>query len=166
MNQESKIEFLKACEIGDFNFVKNFLEQNGIPDTSELDAGWTPLMRAAGWGGNAKLVSLLINFGAELEIEEPESGYTALTCAADEGNIQAIETLINAGCNIDHQDFDGQTALMSAVILNRLESVQTLARLGANLNVIDNTNRTAKEIAIGMEYDSIINFFKLMQQGK
>lgn len=122
-------------------------------------------MRAAGWGGNPELVSLLINLGVELELKEPEFGYTALACAADEGNIQIIEVLVNAGCDIDHQDFEGLTALMSSIVSNQLESVQALVRLGANLNIRDKVGRTAEDIAAGLEHEAIINFFKQYEVG-
>ncbi|MBU2709032.1 ankyrin repeat domain-containing protein [Zooshikella marina] len=163
MDTGSKIEFLKACETGNLKKAKKYLGNGLIPDTSDIDAGWTPLMRASGWGNSLELVSYLIENGANLEEEEPEFGYTALTCAADEGNVGVIDLLISYGSDIDHQDFEGQTALMSAIVFNQIESVKRLVQLGANLALRDHQQRTAKEIAEGMEYDAICEFFKTVR---
>jgi len=159
MKNEYLINFLIACETGDLDRAKEITINHQLPDTSNIDAGWTPLMRASGWGRNPQLVKYLIELGANIDFEETESGYTALACAAEEGNTEVIKVLVKLGSDIDHQDFNGKTALMSAIIFNELVSVKCLIALGANLRVKDNDGRSAHDIANGMEYDNIIEYF-------
>ena len=141
--------------------MRKLSKKNIIPDTSSFDGGWTPLMRAVFLidDGNLEVVKYLIDNGVDLEACDIDFGHTALASAADAGNQFAIDLLVRAGCNINHQDFDGQTALMTAVIEDRLKSVKTLVSHGACLKIKDNHGDTVIELAKLMERHSILDYF-------
>ncbi len=160
MKENEIIQFLIACERGDLETAKlHILNHGGIPETSNIDAGYTPLMRACGYYCKPDLIYYLVKHGADIETIDPEFGHTAISVASESKNIEAIDALIDLGCNIDHQDFEGQTALMHSIIGNYLESVIRLIEKGASIELTDSNGRNARKIAESMEYDAIIQYF-------
>ncbi len=158
---KDKINFLLACERGNFENVKNLIERFGLIDTSEIDNGWTALMRSASFGKNANIVKFLINSGYKVDEQDTEDGSTALINSAMEYDNEAvIETLLSLGANIDYQDDEGETALMSAITANSLSSVKCLLKHGANTKIMNNHNQNAIDIAVMMDYDNINLFLK------
>ncbi len=161
MNTKDKINFLRACEQGDFGNVKNLIECFGFIDTSDIDNGWTALMRSASFGKSADVVKYLVKNGYKVDEQDPEDGSTALINSAMEyDNEEVIETLLSLGANIDYQDDEGETALMSAITANSLSSVKCLLKHGASTKIMNNHNQNAIDIAVMMDYDNINLFLK------
>lgn len=77
------------------------------------------------------------------------SGDTALIIAISQNQGYAIETLIDAGANVNAQDQNGQTALMHAIMIrdrpgsNLEATVKLLIKAGANVNMRDRFGDTA-----------------------
>ena len=59
------------------------------------------------------------------------------------GNIQAVETLVARGADINAQDIDGKTALMLALYAQRTEIAIFLIQTGADLNLVSNDEQSA-----------------------
>lgn len=73
------------------------------------DGGWTPIV----WGadiGNAKIVSALLNCGADVTICDDENN-SALHWATLSGNAETVTVLLQAGSNLTAQNINGDTAL-------------------------------------------------------
>ena len=125
--------------------------------------GQTALMLAAA-GNHTEAMQILIDAGAELDAESaridapeiepdrrqggfvyariPEGRLTALHFAARQGHVEAAQTLINAGANLDAQDNYGTTPVVMAVLNGHLGIAATLLEAGADPNVQDRYGRT------------------------
>lgn len=61
------------------------------------------------------------------------SGETALVLAAQQGNIKALEILIDSGANLDTLTKDGKTALDCAAVAGFMEICKLLIDCGADV---------------------------------
>lgn len=73
---------------------------------------------------------------------------TPLHEAAQKGDIQRIEFLIQQGHHLNAKDNDGNTPLMIAVFRGKLDAINLLLNLEANPNEINNSNETSLHYAI------------------
>jgi ankyrin repeat protein len=77
-----------ACRAGDTERVKQLLDGDGSAQVDEKDEdGWTALGRAS-YGGQTKVVRLLLDKGALLD-----DGWTALMSAIDSGDTEVARLL-------------------------------------------------------------------------
>jgi serine/threonine-protein phosphatase 6 regulatory ankyrin repeat subunit A/serine/threonine-protein phosphatase 6 regulatory ankyrin repeat subunit B len=86
-----------------------------------------------------------------------KKGMTALHIAAEQGQLEAMNMLIEGRADIEEKDNDGKTALMHAVIPYNnghkksdhktphlmIEMINKLVECGANINAKDNNGMTA-----------------------
>ena len=71
-------------------------------------------------------------------------GFTALHLAAQQGHVEAINTLIEQGSNLEAKDhWCGYTALHRAVESGHLDAINTLIEKGSSLEAKDNDGQTA-----------------------
>lgn len=74
------------------------------------------LLHTAAANGYVPVINLLIKLGLDPNITIKYNQHTPLIAAVREWNLDAIDALIAAGANIDHQDVNGQTAFHYAVM--------------------------------------------------
>ena len=115
--------------------------QSAHADTS------SELVIAAAEGQAEKLIAL-INGGADIQSD----GGTALISAAfsalqlheesksNDGQIEAVQILVDAGADVDEQFDNGITALMVMSILRETETVRVLLEAGADVNATNNAD--------------------------
>ena len=85
----------------------------------------TPLFMACA-NGNATMIDLLVQAGANPKSVKP-NGATALMTAAASGSVDAVRVLLDAGAELEAKEkVHEQTALMFASALNRVEVVTFL----------------------------------------
>ena len=106
--------------------VKWDAEANSITVTYDGDLnekntyGQTALMNAC-WRGDVKLVKLLINKGANLDISDRD-GFTALMTVCWPSNLEIAKLLIDKGANLDIQNnYDRQTVLLRSCKCENIE---------------------------------------------
>ena len=87
--------------------------------------GDTALIRACEYG-HLEVVKLLIENGAELNMQEEGDGDTALILACRRGHLEIAKLLIKKGADIHKQDKRGNTALILAVKNNNIETCKVL----------------------------------------
>lgn len=75
--------------------------------------------------------------------------------AASSGDVLALETLLNAGADVDARDRYGQTALMIAARHGHLVAVEALLRRGASMNVTAKFGLSALMLAIVAGHEAI-----------
>jgi ankyrin repeat protein len=124
------------------------LIEHGADINVRTQQGRTALVRAAKRNGNADLVRLLLEKGADVKAP----GDTTLIQAAQSGDIEIMRLLIEAGANVNciSQRF-GETPLMYASVSDRVEVVRLLLAKGANPNTaVRNMTRVIGGSTVGM----------------
>jgi ankyrin repeat protein len=153
---------LNAATFGnDTATVRLLLEAGADIETPDTFIGLTPLMNAAG-NRNFPAVKLLIAKGAKVNaVSKTEGlpkiqtgtvefgGWTPLLMAAAFGPPEAAKALLDAGANIDAQDYRGFTPLMLAVGTDRYDRhmVNLVLSHGADLRSTNHDGETALDWA-------------------
>lgn len=108
----------------------------GCPVDVMDDSGFTPLLNAAG-PRNTETISRLLTAGADPNVREFGLLRSPLSCAADYGNAEVVQLLIDAGARIDEKP-RGVTALMTAAeSSDGMETVRVLLQAGADPRITD-----------------------------
>jgi ankyrin repeat protein len=92
----------------------------------------TALERASGGKGYEPLVKFLIDNGHEVNTMTERGG--ALQCAAQSGNLNITQLLLNSGANVNAEGGYFGTALSAAATHSHHDIVQLLLDYGANIN--------------------------------
>jgi ankyrin repeat protein len=102
---------------------------------AKADNDWTPLHIAV-YEGNEGVVALLVGNKQNLETKVPKDGYRPLHRAAEKSNVKIVQTLINAGAELNSTtDLNTrQTPLYLAAKCKQLEVVLELLSSGAKIN--------------------------------
>lgn len=140
-------------------------------DTAALNAldhkGWTPLHHAA-FNGNSVYLELLLSYGANVHIPtNPDStlrddaadfkdrSTTALHLAVRAGNLGCAVILINAGANVNAQDWSGATPLHEAAYHGQHTCVGMLLEYNADGTLLTKCNKTADRVALDQGFTTI-----------
>jgi hypothetical protein len=144
-------ELHAAVESGDLAAVKQRIEAGDDVDfQASRSAHWpdgvTPLMIAAR-RGYADIAAYLLERGAALDLELPQSGDRAIHMATG----AAIKTLLLHGADVDARNRHGQTPLMTAAIGAHLTGdglcdVLTLIKADADPTARDHLGRNVIEV--------------------
>jgi hypothetical protein len=123
--------------------------------------------------GNAEIVYILLNHGANPAIKDEVSGRTALMCAVGcaEPNLKIIRELIQRGADVNAKDNDGVTVLMSATgafaetcmdpnVHPRLFVVKELMKYNVSINEKDKSGKTALDYAISASRGDVISYLR------
>jgi len=102
------------------------------------------------------VVTILVDAGVCIDIQDPSTGETVLMLAVTLGHhhFTIADTLIDAGAELDVKDYFGMTALIRAVRVNNAAMVARLVTAGSNLDIQCDLGRTALHYA--MRADTII----------
>ena len=116
-------------------------------------SGWTPLMNAA-VEGQAELVSLLLNHGADPNIRimskglsKEDKGETALILAARNGQAEVASLLIAAGADVDMDSALGASPLSSSIeAYRRSEELTSLMHLIGDVESLNEIQGSVAEL--------------------
>jgi hypothetical protein len=106
-----------------------------------------PILRAA-QDGNASIVKVLVDHGAEVDKMTSDQKKTALSCAATEGNLDIVELLLAAKPSIDMADDMGRTALHWAALHGHASVVELLLKNEADDTLKDHQGAVPRTYAI------------------
>jgi ankyrin repeat protein len=118
-----------AAVFNHLRIVKLLLQAGAAVDTRS-HGDFTPLLNAA--RAEAPVAAALLNAGADPAAQEAGLGRRPLDRFAEYANAPAVQLLLDAGAEVDAQDFSGQTALIAAAEAGGTECVELLLRAGAN----------------------------------
>lgn len=121
-----------ACQNGNAALIERLVKA-GADAKSATPDGETMLMTAARTG-KVEAVKLLLANGADPRAVEGWRGQTALMWAAAENHTAVVQTLIEAGADVNARSNGGFTPLLFAVRAGRTETVTLLLSKGANPN--------------------------------
>lgn len=138
--QVTSNQLMEAISEGKAEEVKQLLE-NGTNANELSIVGATPLIHAT-WGKNIKIVKLLVQHGADINLNTERFG-SALNVAASVGAGGIAYLLIENGANLNAQDNEGKTPLMSAIYLSHPDLAKMLIDNGADVNLKGDSDWTA-----------------------
>jgi uncharacterized protein len=166
--------------------VKTLLEVEGGADpNATLWSGETPLMAAARTG-QTQVATLLLEYGARVNVSEPRRDQSALMWAIAFGHPETARVLIDHGAKVNartkmlNEDFTpmelegyiknvsvtpggGYTPLMFAARGGDMESARLLLERGAEVNGVYNEHGPPLVIAAAAGYEGLALF--LLEQG-
>ena len=108
------------------------------PSPEEEMATYEKLARGLAAVGATDELLAIIKRGININAPD-DKGKTALMIAAENGEAQTVQLLLDSGANHTLRAKDGQTALMFASFEGKLPAVDALLKAGADPNAQDNT---------------------------
>jgi hypothetical protein len=154
-----QVPLIIAAKYGDKDAL---LEQTISSDVNEMSfSGKTALMYAALYG-HIHIVEVLLSEHASINVSTPD--WTPLELAVRGGSDEIVAMFLDAGAEINAQNYYGETALMWAAGSGATEIVDLLLRSGADTGSVDQHGAKASEWAAKVlhnvtrkdQYDSII----------
>ncbi len=121
-----------ACEDGRMEEVADLLDR-GVDVNADVEWGETPLLCAA-WNDHWDLVRHLLEREADLRGESRLDSSSPLNLAAEVGQLDIANLLLERGAYIDHSDDQGMTPLISAFAKGDERMARLLLDNGAGPN--------------------------------
>jgi ankyrin len=113
--------------------MKHLLEKKNV-DPNYGDKNEYSPMRIAIDGGHAELVKLLLDHGADPDIDPGQFGRSPLAQACDRGELEIVKLILDAGADPD-EGGDGFTPLYFSAGRNNIEITKLLIQAGAKVNL-------------------------------
>ncbi|CAM9363327.1 unnamed protein product, partial [Scytosiphon promiscuus] len=132
------MELRRAAGLGDVTETRKCLNSGisvNVPDQSGLSA----FLYACGQA-NAELMRILIESGGD--VLDGDGVITGLIIAARKGNVEVVQTLLDAGADLGARDSAGGTALHAATLRRRVHVGRVLLEAGSDCNALDQGNNT------------------------
>ena len=123
------------------DLMRELVKKGATIDAQNTDGG-TPLIMASQLGARHE-AELLLQHSADVNLQTPADGATALMVAAAHSQPETLSLLLAAKAALDVQTTAGYTALMSAAGAGADRCVQLLLDAGARTELTDNTGCTA-----------------------
>ena len=177
--------FLKACEAGDVDCVRKYVETADhrayLQDDSALNSAvyydhpeiltilieagtdpnihgeHVPALHVAAANDNVEAAAILISHGAKLDVRDNVNNDTALIYGIRDGKFSVAEVLLEAGADPNLTDRRGFTPLHIAVARDDTKIVQCLLDHGAAINVRTHSDgRTPLMIAAAAGFEEMV----------
>lgn len=130
----------------DHEEVLNMLLLKGANREILDKSGRSPLIVATE-GGCLRAMSALLDAGADVDLRYSDGMYSALDCAAVEGDLNALRLIIKHGARVDATDRNGRTALNCAASSDEAGAIAALVEAGANVDAKDKFELTSLHAA-------------------
>src|SRR5215467_35690 len=159
--QDGETVLMTAARAGNLDAVKILLDHGADVNARETYKGQTALMWAAS-ERHPEVVKVLMAHGADWKVRSIDretkppklsaassispiarGGFTALSFAAREGDIESARAMLDAGVDINYGDIDDTTALIVSMMNKQYSFAKFLLDRGADPNVVGGYGRTA-----------------------
>lgn len=148
---------------GDLKAVELFLKA-GFHANSRNKHG-VPLLCLAARGKHKSVAELLLEFGADIDLQGEDRGYSALMDAVLAGSPELVNLFLDRGADPDLQSKDGQTALVVAVGRNDVEVSRRLVEGGANPDIADKLGFSARKYVALFKKPDLVDLFEGLPRG-
>lgn len=135
---ESKLQYLPinyACKIGGYKILE-YLLLNSRPDHNLINQqdveGLLPL-HVISRSGNYKLINLLIQYGADVNMFDGLNKWPPIFYAALEGHVKTTQELIKFGAKLDLVDENGYNVLYYCVVEGHIPVLNELLKYHNNI---------------------------------
>lgn len=130
----------KAAYNGDIELVRKILKNNANPD--ERDSFGGTALHAAMFQKNTEIITLLIDYGFDVNAQGLSNGYTPLHDAVWANNLEAVKSLLKHGARANIRGKDGLTPCEKALKENKKEIVEYFKSKGPTLKSYDRSAKT------------------------
>ncbi|XP_014681617.1 PREDICTED: ankyrin repeat domain-containing protein 39-like [Priapulus caudatus] len=129
-----------AALSGEVGKVNNYLAKGG--DANAVDSSGYTALHYASRSGHRAVIAILLQHGANPNIQTRAGGATAMHRAAYCGHSKVILDLLQAKADPTLQDKDGKTALHKAAEMSQKEAFEVLLKTNKHLlNIKDNNGK-------------------------
>lgn len=155
--------FLQAVDSKDYKAVEAAIK--GGENVNALNEKGAFALWVAVWNHDPKMVALLLKNGANAgQTFKAEAGeMDLLGVAAQEGPLETVKLLVEAGQDVNRRDFHGYTSLRTAARNGRTDIVKYLISKGADINTQADDGATPLEHAAGKGHFDIVKL--LVEKG-
>jgi ankyrin repeat protein len=136
------------------NLVSDLITLGANLDWQDED-GFTPLHWAVR-DRSVEIARMLIDAGADLDVQDTWGSDTPLHDAAFFGRVEIARMLIDAKANVNVQDKSGWTPLHMAAINGKVEVARMLIDAGAKKDIEDNEGRTPYDLTTNEELKKLL----------
>lgn len=128
-NQEELASIHWAAGSGNIEIVKYLLSDN-INESADLTRSnnFSPL-HAAAMNGFTKIVELLIENGANVNVQTDPQKYTPIHSASFGGHLETIKVLVNNGADLNLRNYRNELPIDTAKRQNQLETIKYFEEL-------------------------------------
>ena len=155
-NKNNRTALMIACKMGNIDVICVLLNAGANPHIADND-GNTCLHDAVDGDCNKEVLQAIISQDANINATDKDN-VTALMIASWNGNVDAINVLLNAGADPHIADANGYTCLHNAVSGDcSKEVLQEIISHNANINATNKNNVTALMIACWNGNEEAIN---------
>lgn len=127
------MDFVRGCENHDMGFIMATHEA----DLDEEFPKRATALSMAVIANQPEIISKILKTGKNINEREPNTGQTALYCAAFYGNTELVKNLIEYGADVNIATYKSVTPLMIATMLHHYEVMQILIEAGADTEIQD-----------------------------
>ena len=142
---------------GDTKAVELFLKAGFHPDIR--DKYGVPLLCLSARGKHLAVAQILLERGAQLNLQSEDRGYSPLMDAAQAGSADLVRLFLEKGADPNLKSKDGQTALVVAVGRNDAEVARLLVEGGADADEADKLGLSARKYAALFKNPAILSLF-------
>ena len=125
-------EIYSACELGQVDQVKTFLDKDPALANSKDNNGFAPLHWAAG-SGSRDVTAILLAKGADINARN-DSGATPLHLAAFMGRNDVVELLLAKGAEVNARNLKKRTPLHNAAGMGDVNRRDHIGRISRSRN--------------------------------
>lgn len=131
--------------------LKKLFESHVTGDANE------ELVKAAANGDATRCAEILARTdGAQADVNGFYGGHTALQAAAQNGHVEVIRALVEAGAEVDAEDRDGDRAAHHAAFGDEPAALRALGAAAADLNARNRRRQTPLHIAVNKGHLGVV----------
>lgn len=144
--QTKQYKLIRAIDRDNYEEAQELLKEGVSPNTrSRMDG--SPLLVQAARSGTSRMLTLLLDYDADVNIKDREQGETALMIRSSVGDLDDVRLLLQRGAQANIADRGLETALTKAVRLRHYRVVKALLEAGADIDKVDVTGNSPLDYA-------------------